>query len=72
MDPRTDFIPFKPVEEWYEGAWLRPKPAKQSMGSRLPSGVRAYFRLATTAVFRWLTSVHYRDEAAPGSETFPP
>jgi hypothetical protein len=72
MDPRTDFTPFKTVEEWYEGAWLRPQPAKQSAGSRLPSGFLAYFRLATSPAFHWLTSGHYRDKAAPGSETFPP
>ena len=47
MDPRKDFIPFKPLEEWYEDSWLRPKPAKQSTGSRLPSGVMAFFQRAS-------------------------
>lgn len=72
MDPRKDSFPFKPPEEWYESFWLRSVPAKQSTGFSLRSGVMAFFQQVTRIVFQWSRFVHCRDEAARGTETFPP
>jgi hypothetical protein len=71
MDPRKDSFPFKPPEEWYESFWLRPEPG-QSTGFSLTSGVMAFFQRIPRLVLQWPRFVHYRDETARGTETFPP
>lgn len=72
MGPRRDFIPLKPLEEWYESFWLRPRPAKQSKWPRRPRGAIAIFRRVTGHIFRWPASVQRREEAAPNPEAFQP
>jgi hypothetical protein len=70
MDPRNDFIPFTPVEDWYESTWLQPKPTKQATGSGVPRGLPPLLQRIMRAVFQWPASVDYRD-TAPDPETFP-
>jgi hypothetical protein len=65
MNPRKDFNPFVPVEDWYENYWLRPGPVKQSTSFRRPRGVMAMVHRATQLAFQWSAWVQRRDKVAP-------
>jgi hypothetical protein len=67
MNPRNDFNPFVPFDDWYENYWLRPEPVKQSTGFRRPRGVMTMVHRATQLAFLWPAWVQRRDDVAPGA-----
>jgi hypothetical protein len=71
MNPRNDFNPFVPVDDWYENYWLRPELVRQSTGLRRPRGVMTIVHRATQRAFQWPAWVLRRDQVAPGANQTP-